>query len=158
MIGAIFGGIGALVASFMFYMSIGMNGIDYIQLWDYMDFMPDEFLYLWMLPVGGILALVFAIIAYAAQSKGLGYLVGVFGILLLLLPVLFAAHAVVEYDAEFVDIFYTSMETAVDEKQFTLFIGGIMSMFSGLMVLIGGFGLAGKIGRQQRRQAQQYHR
>lgn len=151
MMAALIGGVGALVASYMFFLVVTMNDIEYIPLWDYLEYAPEEFLYAWMIPVAGVMAILFGIIGFAAQSRGMGYLVGILGILLLILPVIFAFHVSVEADIPIQEVFYSSAETTIDERSFSMFLGGFEAMLAGLIVMAGGFGLAGRIGREQRR-------
>ena len=159
MILAIVGGIMALVACSMFYLYVNTGGAEFQSLWDMLDYVPDEYLYLWMIPVGAVLAILLAVIGYAAQSKGAGYIVGLLGLLLLFLPLIYAVHLSSDFGEPIQNVFYQSSNSMVSEGEWYMFLGGFMCMFDGLMILISGFGLAKKIGRvRQPVQQQQYYR
>jgi hypothetical protein len=159
MVGAMIGGIMAIVACSMFYLFVNTGGADFQSLWDMLDGIPDEYLYLWLIPVGAVLAIVLAIIAYAAQSKGAAYVVGLLGLALMLLPLLYAVHLSSDIGVPIQDVFFQSSNSVVSEGEWYMFLGGFMCMFDGLVILISGFGMAKKIGKAETPiYPQQYYR
>lgn len=157
MIGAIIGGVIALIATFMLFFEVYLNDSNLVSMMDFLDGAPNEFMYAYLIPVFGIIAILTASIGYAIQNKGLGYVTGILGIFVLIIPLVFAFHLASESGEDIQDIFYFSSENAFDQGYWQMYLGGFMSMSAGLMIAISGFGLAGKI-RRVRQPPQQYYR
>lgn len=157
MVLAMIGGVGALISSFVFFLIVTPNNTEFQNLWDLLEYAPSEYLYAWLIPIFGILAIVLALIGFAAQSKGAGYLTGVLGIIVLLLPIVFAFHMATDFDTPIQEIFFSSSNTTMADGMWQMFLGGFMAMSAGLMIIGGGFGLARRIGKvRQPAQPPQY--
>jgi hypothetical protein len=147
---AIIGGIIALIGAFMFFMYVTPNDTEFQTLWELLEEAPDAYLYLWLIPILGILAIVLSLIGYAIQSKGAGYATALLGILILVLPLVFAFHLSSDYGTPVQEVFYFASESGMSNGMWQMFLGGFMAMSAGLTVMGAGFGLAGGIGRMKR--------
>ena len=137
----IIGGIMAMAAPFVFYMGFGGEDTSFMSFWDFIrsaEFRETEFLYLWLMPVGGMLAIAFAAMALAARKSLAGMLAAISGLMLIAVPLAFALHVSSKVEGtSFFDVFYES-----NESQTVMLLGGILAIMGGLMAAIGGFMLA----------------
>ncbi|MFO7618325.1 MAG: hypothetical protein R6W91_01505 [Thermoplasmata archaeon] len=149
---AMVGGIMGLIAAFMlFYTSTSATAT-----MSSVDDLPSDYAYGWLIPVFGILAMLFAIIAFAAQNKVMGTLTGVLGILLLILPAVLAFHISSDSGTPIIDIFYYS-ESTMGWSVTMVYLGGMMAMLGGILATTGGFGLAKKLSRVRRPAQPRYY-
>jgi hypothetical protein len=140
---AMMGGIMAMACAVMVFYTSVAGETNFSNMFDNL---PDDYIYAWLIPLSGLLAVLFSAIGFAIQNKAMGVLTGVFGILLLILPVVWTFHMASDMDASIVDVFYSS-ESILGYNFTMIFIGGILAMLGGILAIAGGFGLARRIGR-----------
>jgi hypothetical protein len=135
---AIAGGALALIGPFLlFYISItgwGPFGLSdgIVNILN----LPGEYLYCWLIVVGGILALMSSPVAYSLQSRGVASLVLAGGLIAVIIPFVFAYQLSDSGGVSIFQIFYTSEPAGI-----FIYLGGILAIIGGMLVIIGGSSL-----------------
>ncbi len=148
MIMAIIGGVMALIAAFTLFWISTSGSYAYMDSGFYgIGDLGDDYVYAWLIPIFGILVLVFGIIAYAVQNKAMAVLAGVFGLLVMILPLVLALHLSSEFES-LIDVFFYSESYGTTYYSYSvtrIYLGGFMAMIGGLLGTIGGFSMMGKM-------------
>lgn len=143
--GMIFGAMGGIMCIITCFMWIYIRGGAYgnygeglIPLSDILE-VSNNYVYLWFVPVGGIIAVVLGAIAYAIQKKPVAYVVPVIGIIVLVLPIYWA----IQFSDDMmglmsvVDVFYYSVNVMGISITW-LFLGAIFCWIAAGLILAGG--------------------
>ncbi len=95
--------------------------------------LTSEYLYCWLIVVGGILALISSPVAYSLQSRGVASLVIAGGLMAIIIPIVFAYQFADSGGWSIFQIVYTSEPGGI-----FIYLGGIMAIIGGLVAIIGG--------------------
>lgn len=112
-----------------------------------------EYSYGWLMLVVGILALVFSILAFTLQNKGLAFTTLMFGLIAFILPVILAAHMAGDptfyFGDNILEIFYSSGTSGsyMSLDFVSVFLGGFICLFCGFFIALGGLLLIRKMNR-----------
>jgi hypothetical protein len=104
------------------------------------DISNGDFLYSWLIPVFGLLALIFGTLAYAIQKKSMGAITTVFGLLGVIVTFIIPVHFSIETDTSLLDAFFIS-----DGGSIFIYIGGFIAIIGGFLIMIGGSILVKKL-------------
>ena len=140
MILVVIGGILAMICTVALFRTSVMGFTAYIDIGS----IDVKFAYLCLVPLSGLLAVLFGISIYRIQKRQKALIIIVLGIMTLIIPLIFAAHLSSEGNLSFGEVFYMS-ETQLGFGFSNIFIGGILAMIGGLMTIIGGFWLLMKV-------------
>lgn len=145
----IIGAVLAIISPFILFM-VSMSGdISFAGLHSYG---MGPYAYGWLILVGGILVLIFSIIAYAIQHKIMALLTVIFALIAFIMPIVLAAHMVSDVTSastmgtNILEIFYHT-ESYYGYTFTTVFIGGLLTMIGALLASIGGVLLLRKINK-----------
>lgn len=141
----------AIISPFILFM-VSMSGdINFAGLHSYG---MGSYAYGWLILVGGILVLIFSIIAYALQHKILALLTIIFALIAFIMPIILAAHMVSDPTPitmmiggnNILETFYHT-ESYYGYTFTSVFIGGLLTMIGALLASIGGLLLLRKINK-----------
>ena len=140
MVGAIIGAIMVIVGSFiLYYYSSTFGGSMYMGV---QDITQGDFVYAWLIPIFGLLVIILAPVAFAMQNKAVATVAIVFGLLIMLIAILLPIHIAVDTGGDIIDSFYFSQMGFT-----TIYMGGFMAIFGGIIAMSGAASLGGAIKR-----------
>ena len=134
----IIGGILAMICAVTLFRTTAMG----MSITVGMDFLENNYTYAWLIPISGMLAMIFGIIGYLKQKRIIGLIIVFLGILAFILPLVLAAHISSEGELAFGEVFYyseTQTGFGFTSTFSNIYIGGILAMIGGIILIIGGF-------------------
>jgi hypothetical protein len=143
MVIAAFGGIIAITITFVFFLIMGDGFRGYSEgLVDIFDVLGTSgggaYVYLYALPVFGILTVVLAAVAYFMQKKEIAYAVPLMGVLVLVVPLLFLFQYSGDNPYSLIDVLYTStIVYPTGNSVMWFFIGGLFSWIGFGLIMLG---------------------
>ena len=134
----IVGSLMAICSAFIFFRTSALG----FSLTMGMDSLDAEFAYVWLIPISGLILIILTLYCFFKQKENTGKITMIFGILAIIIPLLFAAHFSSDGTLSFGEVFYFSETTSgygFSSTFSNVFIGGIMSMIGGVLIFLGGW-------------------
>jgi hypothetical protein len=146
---AALGGVLAIVVTFVFIYISGDSYMwfdeGFVGISDILDLsVGGNYVYLWLLPVFGILTIVLGLVGYLLQKKEVAYAIPIFGFVLLILPLLFIFQFSNDFNMSAVEVFYDTANVGSANVMW-LFLGGVLCWIAAGLVLLGGKSLISNI-------------
>ncbi|KYK27630.1 MAG: hypothetical protein AYK23_02245 [Candidatus Proteinoplasmatales archaeon SG8-5] len=136
------GGIIAIIISFTFIHISGGSYAGYDEGFVDIFSLVETYNYLMALPVFGIMAIILGAIGYLTQKKQVAYVLPFFGIMILLIPFLFALQFAADSVLSITEVFYytetVDMGAAGTLNIMWFFFGGFFCLIAGILIILGG--------------------